>query len=394
MSAMKRPSDVPPVVETSGVAPRYLPHHAFESVSTRRPRVVRKGRPPRIHSIAVVEPVAVEHGVQARLEAFDGARRGEAEIEVDPHFARDDVERARAGVDVGHLPRGRREMLVALVPCGRREFREGRGEVVDRVLREVRIGHVPLDSLRDEAAGERAAPPVLDGVAEVLRRRGLAHDAVVDALASRLERFHHAHGAVDRGALFVGGEQECQRAGVLGVRGDELFGGDDEGRDRGLHVGRAARVQPAVHDRGDEGIGVPLVERPRRHHVGVPGEDHQRPRRAAADPQVRDLAAADRLRNESQRGEPVDDHLLAALVGGRDRRPREQRAGQVECGVRHRARAASVRVRRATVGPTRCSIIRRSAFLAPKKNAASAHRKSGPMRSWLASERNAGFIPS
>ena len=62
------------------------------------------------------------------------------------------------------------------------------------------------------------------------------------------------------------------RARVVGLLRDEILGRDDEGGDRGLHVGGAAAVELAVADRRHERIGVPLLERAGGHDVGVAGE--------------------------------------------------------------------------------------------------------------------------
>ena len=65
---------------------------------------------------------------------------------------------------------------------------------------------------------------------------------------------------------------------------------------------------------------------------------------------------AEGLRPEAQRREAVDDQLLAALVGGRDRRAGEEGLRQLERFVLHRVSAAGECPRRATVGPTRSSM--------------------------------------
>jgi hypothetical protein len=70
--------------------------------------------------------VLVEDGMHALLQAFHGAGGGEAEVEVDHHFARDHVGGAGAAVDVGHLPGGRQEVFVARVPLFGHQFGQRR----------------------------------------------------------------------------------------------------------------------------------------------------------------------------------------------------------------------------------------------------------------------------
>jgi len=78
--------------------------------------------------------------------------------------------RAGAGVEVGDLEGGRLEMLGPLIPLATGEFRQRRRERVHRVLRELRVGDVPLHAVHGEAPAEGAATTHLDGVAD----RGLA----------------------------------------------------------------------------------------------------------------------------------------------------------------------------------------------------------------------------
>ena len=51
---------------------------------------------------------------------------------------------------------------------------------------EVACSDMALDAANDQAAGERAAPAVLDGVADFIYRSGFADDAEVDALVAIL----------------------------------------------------------------------------------------------------------------------------------------------------------------------------------------------------------------
>ena len=94
-----------------------------------------------------------------------------------------------------------------------------------------------------------------------LDRRRLADDAVVDALAARGEPLDDADGAVDRRAFLVGGEEQRDRAGRGRVRGDEGLDRRDERRERALHVGGAAAVEPAVALVGRERVAIASARR-------------------------------------------------------------------------------------------------------------------------------------
>ena len=66
--------------------------------------------------------MTVEDGVHAGLELVGGVHGGEAEVEQDFERARDDVGGAGAGLDVGHLPGGGRELYN---PCKNAEVFTG-----------------------------------------------------------------------------------------------------------------------------------------------------------------------------------------------------------------------------------------------------------------------------
>src|SRR5690606_29656573 len=93
------------------------------------------------------QAVLAQDVFQPGLQAFRRGLGGEAEVEVDDQLAGDDVVGAGAGVDVGHLPAGGREMVVALVPHDGGQFGQGRCGLVNGVAREVRVGDVALDAL-------------------------------------------------------------------------------------------------------------------------------------------------------------------------------------------------------------------------------------------------------
>ena len=149
-----------------------------------------------------------------------------------------------------------------------------------------------LHALDDELARERTAAAVLDGVAEFVGRGGFADDAVVDDLVACPQCFHHPDRAVHRRALFVGRDQQCDRARVRRMFCNESLNGGDEGGERGLHVGRAAAKQLSIAFTGLERVGVPLIERPRGHHIRVAGEADQRRRRALTCPEIVHVANA------------------------------------------------------------------------------------------------------
>ena len=117
MLAMKRPSEVPPVVDSSGVDAGFARGWRRVSASAQAAGRGEEG-------LAAQRPgqlVVQRHGGRARactrcLQRLGRRFGAEAEVEVNYQLAGDHVARAGAGVDVRHLPAGRREVLVALVP--------------------------------------------------------------------------------------------------------------------------------------------------------------------------------------------------------------------------------------------------------------------------------------
>ncbi len=118
-----------------------------------------------------------------------------------------------------------------------------------------------------------------------------------------------------------------------------LHCGDERG-DRGLHVGGAAPVQIAVALDRLEGIGLPLLERPGGHDIGVAGEANHGRAAAAPCPQIVHRAEAHRFDAEAERLQAGSQDLLAASVIGGDGAAADQRFGERQggagCGiVRH-----------------------------------------------------------
>jgi hypothetical protein len=134
-----------------------------------------------------VQAVLVEDRGRA-LQAFDGGFGGEAEVEHRRQIARDHVGRAGAGVEVGNLEAGRREEVVAVVPVLGGQFGQGRGGQVDRVLRQMRVGHVALHTAHGQLGAEGAATAVLDHVTDQGGARRFADDAPVQAFLARARR--------------------------------------------------------------------------------------------------------------------------------------------------------------------------------------------------------------
>ena len=188
VGAMKRPSEVPPVVEAAARPPGHLAHGAQHQLRECAGR--GEERLPRDEPLErVVEAMPVEDRDHGALQRLDGLHGGEPQVEAQLELAGDHVRRAGTRGDVRDLEARGLEVLVARVPARRGELRQRRCEAMHRVVGELRIRDVSLRAMDGQPAGQRSAAPDLDRVAEDLVAARLADDAPVDALAARLRAF-------------------------------------------------------------------------------------------------------------------------------------------------------------------------------------------------------------
>ena len=173
MAAMKRPSDVPPVVDSSGRLPvtrSIAAVTASTSFPDRSGTACRRQRPRRGRS-----PVRVDRAPPARVP---GGRSTVLAVE---KRKLNSTSNSPGITLVAPVPAWMLEIcqvvggkiFVARVPCGGGQFGQGGCGLMDRIAREVRIGDMALHAAHHEIAGERAAASVLDGVAEALGRRSV-----------------------------------------------------------------------------------------------------------------------------------------------------------------------------------------------------------------------------
>ena len=155
------------------------------------------------------------------------------------------------------------------------QCRDKRHQPADRIVGAIRIGHMALTAAHDQRAVERAATAGLDGVADRLDIARLAENAVIEGLAALGRPFQELHGAVDRDALFVAGNQQRERAPLrlAAMRRKMIKGGGDKAGDAALHVDRAASEKLVAGDFAAERRMPPRPLVAGRHHVGMPGED-------------------------------------------------------------------------------------------------------------------------
>ena len=206
---------------------------------------------------------------------------------------------------------------------------------MSRIVGEMRVGGVPLHSVRRQMPGQTAAPADLDHVAENARARRLTDEAGVEGLAALRQPLEHLPGAVDRGALLVAGDQEADRTGKRGALLVEVISHRrDKGGDRPLHVDGTAAAQRAVAERGTERIERPGRARPGGHDVGMTGKAEIGPAGPVAGIEVVDLVAAgaaakdEAVASEANAFQSLGDDGERALVPRRDARPADQPGGE------------------------------------------------------------------
>ena len=217
---------------------------------------------------------------QLPLERLSAAVGVVAQVEPDLELPRRDILRPGAGANIGDLqPRGREE-IVAVGEFQPAKLGQERSGPMRGVVCRVGIGRMALGTVDVQAALDGAAPADPDDIAQPLPARRLADQAGIGHQSARLQLRDHRPHAVTGRPFFVGGQQNGNHAGVIGVFRQERLQRDHEGRHGRFHVGRAATVEHAVSNLGRKRRRGPVHLRTRRHHIGMP--DQHQMRRAAA----------------------------------------------------------------------------------------------------------------
>ena len=192
------------------------------------------------------------------------------------------------------------------------------------------VGDMSLDAAHDQRSRQRAAPAILDHVAQAIDRRRFADHAVVEGLTGVAQAIDDAHRAIGGGTFLVRRDQQRDGADWACVDGDERFDSHHECGDRRLHVGGAAPVQEAVAERRHERIGTPRLDRAGGYDVGMAGEAHHRTDVTTPCPEVGDAVGCDAVEDETQRRQTRHEHLLAAGIVRCLRAARDQLARKIQ----------------------------------------------------------------
>src|SRR6056300_511914 len=93
---------------------------------------------------------------------------------------------------------------------------------MNRVARHVRVSNVALNAFDGEAPAHAATAAILNHVAGLLYRGGLADDAVIDLLTTLHQLFANKGGSVFGRTLFVTGNKHRDRQGRCRVSHPKL----------------------------------------------------------------------------------------------------------------------------------------------------------------------------
>src|SRR5215471_17179433 len=123
----------------------------------------------------------LEHGGHTLLQLIRCRFRAKTKIELHNTLARNHVTDSCACMDVAHLPTGRLEERIALVPFDRDEFSQRGSEHMNRILSQLRVGDVSLHSFDDKFSAHRTAAAVFDHISCSLDPSRFPDDAPVEA---------------------------------------------------------------------------------------------------------------------------------------------------------------------------------------------------------------------
>src|SRR5947209_12165266 len=247
----------------------------------------------------------------------------EADVEFRARLRRDHIGRGIADIDRGEFEVGGLKVRAAVVKLLLAQRYDKRRDIRHRIRRAMRISHMALHAVDDQRARQRAAPPDLDAVAELLDIAGLAQHAMIEFLAARRGPLQKFYGTVDRDVFLIARDQKRDRAfRRAAIRGQVVERCCDAAGDPALHVDRAAAMEHAVLYLAGERAMRPCTLVARRYHVGMAGEGEMR--RATADPGIEifdvcraGLAERDAVHLEAGALEHIFEDIERAGISGR-----------------------------------------------------------------------------
>ena len=131
-------------------------------------------------------------------------------------LGRNDIMRRIADVEIGKLDIARLEPVGPFVQLKRINLGENLAKLGDRIVRIVRIGDMALHAVHRDPHIDRTAPSDFHHVAEPVDRCRLADEAEVRDNTALGHQIHYRDGAEPRRAFFVPGDDQADRAEIIG----------------------------------------------------------------------------------------------------------------------------------------------------------------------------------
>ena len=179
-----------------------------------------------------------------------------------------------------------------------------------------------------QVARQRAAAAVFQHITQFIHGSRFADDTVINQLAARFQHIDDFGRAVQRIALFVRSNQECDAALMIGMFGNETLAGGNETGNAGFHIRRAAAIQTAFTLGRFKRRRIPFFNRACRHDVGMSGKAEHRSLCTAAQPNIFGVAKMKLFYGKTDFLQAFGQQLLAILVIRRNGRAGNQCFGE------------------------------------------------------------------
>ncbi len=140
--------------------------------------------------------VLAQNICESLFQSSFGRLGAKAKVEVNGHFARNDIGGARSCLNIANLPAGGREKFIALIPHHAGQLGQRGCCTVNGVVGQLWIGNVSLYSFHNQLATELASATIFNHVASLFDGSGFANNAVVGCFLALMECFAYAHGAI------------------------------------------------------------------------------------------------------------------------------------------------------------------------------------------------------
>ena len=170
---------------------------------------------------------------------------------------------------IGDLHWCRRKILVSPVPYMWHQFIQCRYCTVHRVITQMRIGNMPLDSEYTDICGKNSASADFDCISKHLWGAGLPDKTVIKNFITLEQSAYHMRSSVHKLPLLIAGNHQRYFTPVIGMLFHKALGSHHHGRKSALHVCSSPAVYHAVMNNRIKGTVCPGGKISGRYHVGM-----------------------------------------------------------------------------------------------------------------------------